>query len=144
MKVLMPDFKNGGKKIKSETFEDEEKRKSTEEFIRIYKLIKDHLDAEEVDITDYEVGHFASMFQNELSQVRKQAFQEGQKNGKAAYKGYAVAKMRRETASEIIKLAPEIPGLICKHLQNKVAVYFEKLLQAIGHKYLLEKKREEK
>ena len=48
------------------------KRKKAEEFIRFAGLIRKHFEDEGIAMTDYEVGHFAVMFQEQLSLQREE------------------------------------------------------------------------
>ena len=45
--------------------------KKADEFVRICKKIKDHLVAEGVELSDYEIGHLAILWQEEIETWKK-------------------------------------------------------------------------
>ena len=48
-----------------------EKIKRTDEFVRLCKVFKDHLEAEGVELSDYEIAHMAILCQNEITQAKE-------------------------------------------------------------------------
>lgn len=90
---------------------DEEKRTSADEFMRLAGIIKEHFQDEEIMMTDYEIGHFGILFQQEIS--------------------LALSQERKRMEEKIEKLKRHyFSGMIVDE-KNNGFVYFDDVLQLL-------------